>query len=85
MEHKPLPVGVENFSDLIRERIHFEEFYDRRVSLIRSVFESALKTNDSLAFAVITGCLRISRESIFTGLNNLQIISITDSVLPLVH
>lgn len=50
------------------------------VSLIRSVFESALKTNDSLAFAVITGCLRISRESIFTGLNNLQIISTTDNL-----
>ena len=46
------------------------------ISFIRSLFESALKTNDSLEFAVITGCLRISRESIFTGLNNLEIISI---------
>lgn len=43
---------------------------------IRSLFESALKTNESLKLAVITGCLRISRESIFTGLNNLDIVSI---------
>lgn len=46
------------------------------VDFIRSLFESALKTNDSLEFSVITGCLRISKESIFTGLNNLNIISI---------
>ena len=46
-------------------------------ALIRSFFESALKTNDNLEFAVLTGCLRISKESIFTGLNNLKINSIT--------
>ena len=46
-------------------------------ALIRSLFESALKTNDYLEFAVVTGCLRISKESIFTGLNNLNVISIT--------
>ena len=46
------------------------------VDFIRSLFESALKTNNSLEFAVLTGCLRISKESIFTGLNNLNIISI---------
>ena len=46
------------------------------VYFICSLFESALKTNDSLDFTVITGCLRISRESIFTGLNNLDIISV---------
>ena len=46
---------------------------------IRSLFESALKTNPSLEFAVITGCLRISKESIFTGLNNLEIISVLSS------
>jgi len=51
-------------------------FYDEMVSFIRSLFESALKTNDSLEFAVITGCLRISRESIFTGLNNLRVTSV---------
>lgn len=43
---------------------------------VRSLFESALKTNPHLEFAVITGCLRISRESIFTGLNNLDIFSV---------
>jgi hypothetical protein len=46
------------------------------IKFIRSLFESALKTNASLEFAVVTGCLRISKESIFTGLNNLEIISI---------
>ena len=48
------------------------------VSLVRSLFESALKTNDYLEFAVVTGCLRISKESIFTGLNNLNVVSITN-------
>jgi len=48
------------------------------VSFIRSIFESVLKTNNSLAFAVITGCLRISKESIFTGLNNLNVVSVLD-------
>lgn len=50
--------------------------YDEMIKFIRSLFESALKTNSALEFAVITGCLRISKESIFTGLNNLEIISI---------
>lgn len=54
-------------------------YYDEMVSLIRSLFSQALKTNHSLAFAVMTGCLRISRESIFTGLNNLKVCSITDT------
>lgn len=51
-------------------------FYQEMIGFIRSLFESALKTNDALEFAVVTGCLRISRESIFTGMNNLAIISI---------
>lgn len=51
-------------------------FYNEMIDFIRSLFESALKTNDSLEFAVITGCLRISKESIFTDMNNLNIISI---------
>lgn len=62
--------------DVPIENAFFEGFYDRMIKLIRSIFESALKTNSSLEFSVITGCLRISRESIFTGLNNLNIISI---------
>lgn len=53
-------------------------YYDEMVLLIRNIFEQALKTNDSLYFAVLTGCLRVSKESIFTGLNNPVIFSITD-------
>lgn len=53
-------------------------YYDEMVSLIRSLFSQALKSNQSLAFAVLTGCLRVSRESIFTGLNNLNVFSITN-------
>jgi hypothetical protein len=53
-------------------------YYDEMVSLIRKMFGSALKTNNSLQFAVLTGCLRISKESIFTGLNNFRIHTITD-------
>ncbi|MVX64151.1 AAA family ATPase [Clostridium chromiireducens] len=62
--------------DVPLENAFFEGFYGRMIAFIRSLFESALKTNSSLEFAVMTGCLRISRESIFTGLNNLDIISI---------
>ena len=54
-------------------------YYDQMIILIRSMFEQALKTNDSLHFAVLTGCLRISKESIFTGLNNLKVFSIMDT------
>ena len=53
-------------------------YYDQMIFLIRSLLEQALKTNDSLKFAVMTGCMRISKESIFTGLNNLKVLSITD-------
>ena len=53
-------------------------YYDEMISLIRGMFSNALKTNDSLQFAVLTGCLRISKESIFTGLNNLNVLSVTD-------
>lgn len=53
-------------------------YYDEMVLLIRNLFENALKTNNSLKFAVLTGCLRIAKESIFTGLNNFKVYSITD-------
>ena len=53
-------------------------YYREMVSLIRGFFGMALKTNDSLAFAVLTGCLRITKESIFTGLNNFKVLSILD-------
>ena len=62
--------------DVPLENAYFNGFYDEMVSFIRSLFESALKTNESLKFAVITGCLRISKESIFTGLNNLNGVSV---------
>ena len=65
--------------DVPLENAFFERFYDEMISFIRSLFESALKTNPSLEFSIITGCLRISRESIFTGLNNLNIISILNN------
>ena len=53
-------------------------YYDQMVFLIRNLLEQVLKTNNSLKFAVMTGCMRISKESIFTGLNNLKVLSITD-------
>ena len=54
-------------------------YYNEMVSLIRGIFGQALKTNEYLQFAVLTGCLRISKESIFTGLNNFKILSIADA------
>ena len=63
--------------DVPLENAYFEGFYDKMIKFIRSLFESALKTNPYLERSVITGCLRISKESIFTGLNNLKV----DSVL----
>ena len=53
-------------------------YYDEMINLIRNLFGNALKSNDSLYFAVLTGCLRISKESIFTGLNNLKVHTISD-------
>lgn len=53
-------------------------YYDQMIIFIRNMFEHALKTNDSLKFAVLTGCMRISKESIFTGLNNLKVLSVAD-------
>ena len=63
--------------DVPLENAYFRGFYDKMIDFIRSLFESALKTNPYLERSVITGCLRISKESIFTGLNNLKV----DSVL----
>ena len=63
--------------DVPLENAYFEGFYDEMIDFIRSLFESALKTNPYLEKSVITGYLRISKESIFTGLNNLKV----DSVL----
>lgn len=62
--------------DVPLENSYFSGFYNEMAGFIRSIFESALKTNPYLEFAVVTGCLRITKESIFTGLNNLEMISI---------
>ena len=53
-------------------------YYEQMVILLRNMFEQVLKTNDCLKFAVMTGCMRISKESIFTGLNNLRVLSVSD-------
>jgi len=54
-------------------------YYDQMIVLIRNLFDQALKTNENLQFAVLTGCMRISKESIFTGLNNLRVLSVADA------
>ncbi len=64
--------------DVPLAKSHANGYYDQMISLIRSLLGEALKTNSSLKFAVLTGCLRISKESIFTGLNNLKVRSVTD-------
>lgn len=64
--------------DVPLDKAYQNGYYDSMTSLIRMIFQQALKTNDSLQFAVLTGCLRISKESIFTGLNNLNVMTITD-------
>ena len=62
--------------DVPLEKAHFAGYYSEMVKFMRGFFSSALKTNKSLHFAILTGCLRVSKESIFTGLNNLNIVSI---------
>lgn len=74
---KPVIILIDEY-DVPLENAYFAGFYQKMVDFIRSLFESALKTNPNLHFAVITGCLRITKESIFTGLNNLESISIMD-------
>lgn len=64
--------------DVPLDKAYQNGYYKEMVSLIRSLFGDALKTNEFLQFAVLTGCLRVSKESIFTGLNNFKILSITD-------
>ena len=74
--HKKQVVILIDEYDVPLENAYFMGFYDEMIGFIRSLFESALKTNPNLAFGVVTGCLRISKESIFTGLNNLEIHSV---------
>ena len=65
--------------DVPLDKAYQNGYYKEMVSLIRSMFGKALKTNEYLEFAVLTGCLRISKESIFTGLNKFKVLSITDT------
>lgn len=74
---KPVVILIDEY-DVPLENAYFAGFYEEMIALIRSLLESALKTNEHLAFSVITGCLRITKESIFTGLNNLEMISILE-------
>lgn len=64
--------------DVPLDKAFQHNYYREMVSLIRGMFGDALKTNDFLYFAVLTGCLRVSKESIFTGLNNFKVLTITD-------
>ena len=64
--------------DVPLAKAHENGYYGEMVSLIRNLFDNALKTNNSLQFAILTGCMRVSKESIFTGLNNLQVRSVSD-------
>lgn len=78
--HKQKVIILIDEYDVPLENAYYCGFYKEMTGFIRSLFETALKTNPSLKFAVITGCLRISKESIFTGLNNLDIISVLNVV-----
>lgn len=64
--------------DVPLDNAYFNGFYDKMINFIRILFESAIKGNNSLKMAVLTGCLRISKESIFTGMNNLVVYSVID-------
>ena len=72
------PILLIDEYDVPLDKAYAHGYYDRMIDLIRSMFGLALKTNDSLFFAVLTGCLRVSKESIFTGLNNLKVYSISN-------
>lgn len=64
--------------DVPLAKAYDQGYYEQMIVLIRNIFQQALKTNDSLELAILTGCMRISKESIFTGLNNLRVLSIAD-------
>lgn len=76
--HKKTVILIDEY-DVPLDKAFQHGYYKDMVSLIRMMFGKALKSNSALAFAVLTGCLRISKESIFTGLNNFKILSITDT------
>ena len=76
--HKKPVVLIDEY-DVPLDKAFQYGYYREMVALMRGLFGDVLKTNDALEFAVLTGCLRVSKESIFTGLNNFKILSITDS------
>ena len=76
--HKSKVILLIDEYDVPLAKAHANGYYDQMISLIRSLLGEALKTNSSLKLAVLTGCLRISKESIFTGLNNLKVLTIAD-------
>lgn len=72
------PILLIDEYDVPLDKAQHYGYYDEMVSLIRNMFAQVLKSNESLQFAVLTGCLRIAKESIFTGLNNFRVFSITN-------
>ena len=72
------PILLIDEYDVPLDKAYCHGYYPQMIDLIRAMFQAALKTNSSLFFAVLTGCLRVSKESIFTGLNNLKVCSISD-------
>lgn len=76
-EHKVLLL-IDEY-DVPLQKAYYGGYYDQMVQLIRGMFGQVLKTNASLEFAVLTGCLRIAKESVFTGMNNLKVFSIADT------
>ena len=65
--------------DVPLDKAFSHDYYDQMTELIRGLLGQALKTNDFLKFAIVTGCLRVSKESIFTGINNFKVLSILDT------
>ena len=72
------PILLIDEYDVPLDKAYYHGYYPQMIDLIRAMFQAALKTNSNLFFAVLTGCLRVSKESIFTGLNNLMVHSISD-------
>ena len=75
---KPVILLLDEY-DVPLARAYENGYYDEMVLLLRNLFGNALKSNDNLKFAVLTGCLRIAKESIFSGLNNFKVYSVTST------
>lgn len=71
------PIILIDEYDVPLAQAFYNNYYDKMITLVRSFFDNGLKTNDNIEFAVLTGCLRISRESIFTGMNNLKVFTVS--------